>query len=70
MRTREERREEERRYEADVYYEAWRSGMDPERAVSCALDCYDAGRTAEECVSHTRSRIYREQERIWEGGED
>lgn len=31
MKSREERREEERKYNADVYYEVWRSGGNPDR---------------------------------------
>jgi len=31
MRNREEQREDERRYEADVYYDVWRNGGDPDR---------------------------------------
>ena len=31
MRTREEQREERREYEADVFYEVWRSGGNPDR---------------------------------------
>uniref|UniRef100_A0A6M3L7R4 Uncharacterized protein n=1 Tax=viral metagenome TaxID=1070528 RepID=A0A6M3L7R4_9ZZZZ len=31
MRTREERRDEERRYEGDVVYDVWRNGGNPDR---------------------------------------
>ena len=31
MRTREERRDEERRYEGDVVYDIWRNGGNPDR---------------------------------------
>lgn len=46
MRDRDERRE----FEADVFYEAWRRGYDPDRAVACADDCYYNDRTPEQCV--------------------
>lgn len=53
-----ERREEARReYRADVFYEAWRSGIDPDRAADCANDCYYDGRTPEQCVAGTAREI-------------
>jgi len=58
-----ERREEERReYRADVFYEAWRRGIDPDRASECASDCYYDGRSASECVDGTAAQIRRERE--------
>jgi hypothetical protein len=52
----EERREEQRKFEADVFYDAWRRGLDPDRAVGCARDCHDDGRTPEECVDGFAAR--------------
>lgn len=46
----ERRREERRQFENDVFYEAWRRGYDPDRASHCAADCYEEGRTADQCV--------------------
>ena len=37
----EKEREERREREADVFYEAWRSGMDPDRALSRYQDQCD-----------------------------
>lgn len=58
-------REEERRYESDVFYDAWRRGMDPDRAVECAHDCYREGVSPEQCVDATAQKIadarYRQQ---------
>ena len=56
MRTREEEREERRRFEADVYYEAWRQGRDPDRYSECAEDCYYDGKSPQECVADTAER--------------
>lgn len=44
------RDDERRNYEADVFYAAWRRGLDPDRATECADDCYWNGRTPTECV--------------------
>ena len=44
------RDEEIRKYEGDVYYDAWRRGLNPDRAVDCARDCYWDGCQPEECV--------------------
>lgn len=62
MKTYEERRDERREYEADVSYEAWRRGMNPDRAVGCASDCYYDGKSASECVDGTQREIRRERE--------
>ena len=42
--------EERRKYDGDVVYEAWRRGLNSDRAADCADDCYYAGRSPEECV--------------------
>lgn len=64
------RRDKRREYEGDVFYDAWRRGIDPDRAVQCASDCYYDGKSAEECVDGTAREIRRErerrQERQWE----
>jgi len=39
-----------RKFEGDVAYEAWRRGLNPDRAVECADDCYWDRKTPEECV--------------------
>jgi len=58
-----ERRDEERRqYSGDVFYEAWRRGIDPDRASECASDCYYDGKSASECVDGTARDIRRERE--------
>ena len=56
-------REDDRKYEADVFYEAWRRGVDPDRAVECASDCRIDGYSPEECVDGTAREIRREHER-------
>ena len=56
-------RDDQREYEGDVFYEAWRRGMDPDRAVRCANDCYWDGKTASECVDGTAIEMRRERER-------
>lgn len=50
-------REERRQFEGDVFYDAWRRGLDPDRAVECADDCREAGRTAEQCVDGLAQRV-------------
>lgn len=64
-------RDEERKFENDVYYEAWCRGLDPDRAVECASDCFWDGRSPEACVDGYQSRIERQrkpssQEWEWE----
>jgi hypothetical protein len=54
---RDREREERRRFEGDVFYDAWRRGLDPDRAVECADDCREAGRTAEQCVDGLAQRV-------------
>lgn len=66
MRTREEEREERRRFEADVYYEAWRQGRDPDRYAECAEDCYYDGKSPKECVADTVERDRRRRAAIAE----
>lgn len=56
-------REDRRKYEADVWYEAWRRGYDADRAAECAEDCYYAGRLPEQCVDGYASRARAEHER-------
>lgn len=49
MKTREEQREEQRRYEGDVSYEVWRGGGNPDRVdYDRVLDGYYDGRQASE----------------------
>jgi hypothetical protein len=62
MKTYEERRREEREYQADVEYEAWRRGINPDRASECASDCYYDGKTASECVDGTQRELRRQRE--------
>lgn len=50
-------------YESEVFYEAWRRGIDPDRAVRCADDCYYDRRSAEECVDGTARQIRAEREK-------
>lgn len=51
-----EHREREREFESEVFYEAWRSGLNPDRAAECAADCYWDGKTPQECVDdHARA---------------
>lgn len=60
---RDREREERRQYEGDVYYDAWRRGLNPDRAVSCADDCYDRGRSAEQCVDGYAQEVRQERAR-------
>lgn len=60
---REREREERRQYEGDVFYDAWRRGLNPGRAVECAEDCYYAGRSPEQCVDGYAQRVRSERER-------
>jgi hypothetical protein len=53
---RDREREERREFEGDVFYDAWRRGLDPDRAVQCADDCREAGRTPEQCVDGLAQR--------------
>lgn len=56
----EERREEERRYQSDVFYEVWRSGGNPDRINDDRVsDRMDRGYTAEENAS-AELRAHRE----------
>lgn len=49
MKSRDEQREERLRYEADVAYEVWRGGGNPDRVdYERAADGYYDGRTAED----------------------
>lgn len=57
MRSYEERREERRQYEADVHYEAWRSGcreIDPDRIY----DAYYEGQSAKSLVDQALYEQY------------
>lgn len=51
------RSDERRKYENDVFYEAWARGLDPDRATECAEDCYYDGRSPEACVDGYASRV-------------
>lgn len=59
MRDRDERRE----YKADVFYEAWCRGYNPDKAVDCAYDCFDAGRSPKQCVDGYAQRVRDQQRR-------
>ena len=49
MKTRDEQREEQRRYEGDVWYDVWRSGGNPDRVDhDRVIDGYYEGRQAED----------------------
>lgn len=57
MGTREERREEERRYEGDVWYEVWRSGGNPDRVdLDRVSDAFYDGLSTEDCASRELRR--------------
>lgn len=62
-----DRNEEQRRrdFEGDVFYEAWRRGLNPDRATDCAMDCYHDGRTPDQCINgyEAHARRQREQRR-------
>lgn len=57
--------ERRREFENDVFYDAWRRGLNPDRATECAMDCYWEGRSPEQCVDgyEARVRAQREQRR-------
>lgn len=57
------RRDEQREFENDVFYEAWRRGLDPDRAVQCADDCYWDGKTPEDCVNEYQQKVCAARER-------
>lgn len=59
-----DRSEESRRreFESEVFYEAWRRGLNPDRATDCAQDCYWDHRSPEECVDGYEARVRRQQE--------
>jgi len=59
---RDREREERRQFEGDVFYDAWRRGLNPDRAVECADDCRDAGRTPEQCVDGYASKVRQQRE--------
>lgn len=61
------RRDEIRKYENDVFYEAWSRGLNPDRAVECAEDCYWNGREPEQCVDgYQRHLLQQRQQREYE----
>jgi hypothetical protein len=67
MRTIKEQREERRRYEADVVYETWRSGGDPDRVnVERTEEHYYNGDSCENAVRdelrHQRPKSQEEEE--------
>lgn len=55
-------REALRKFEGDVFYEAWSRGINPDRAAECAYDCYRDGITPTECVDGTARMERRERE--------
>jgi hypothetical protein len=65
MKSYEERREERREYEADVYYEVWRSGGSPDRIDTDRVEQnYYDGLTEERaaCVEIEKQRPVRDEE--------
>lgn len=69
-----DRTEQQRRrdFESDVFFEAWRRGLNPDRATDCAQDCYWDGRSPEQCVDgyEARVRAQREQRQLEEEQRD
>ena len=58
MRSRDEQREEQRRYEGDVWYDVWRGGGNPDRVDhDRVIDGYYEGRQAEDVA---RSELRRQ----------
>lgn len=51
-----------REFENDVFYDAWRRGLNPDRATECAMDCYWEGRTPEQCVDGYEAQVRRQRE--------
>lgn len=58
-----QRNDERRKYEGDVFYEAWRRGLNPDRATDCATDCFYDGRSPEQCVDGYEARERRRRQR-------
>lgn len=57
MRSREERREDERRYQGDVTYEVWRRGGNSDRVDRDRVrDCFDDGLSSETAASREMRR--------------
>lgn len=62
MRDREQERNERREYDADVFYEVWRSGRNPDRINDDRVsDHYYDGDSSEQAASH-EIRLQREAE--------
>lgn len=57
------RRDEQQEFKDDVIYEAWRRGLNPDRAVECADDCYWNDRTPEQCVDGYARKVKAARER-------
>lgn len=55
-------RDARREFEADVFYDAWSRGLNPDRATQCADDCYYDGRTASECVDGYARQVERQRQ--------
>lgn len=56
-------KDERREFEGDVFVEAWRRGLNPDRASDCASDCYYEGRTPTQCVDGYEQQVRRQQAR-------
>lgn len=62
MKSREQERDERRRYEGDVAYEVWRSGRDADRISHDRMEShYYAGDSAQAAANH-EIRLQRQQE--------
>ncbi len=55
-------RDDRRKFENDVFYDAWSRGLNPDRATECADDCYYDGRTASECVDGYARQVERQRQ--------
>ncbi len=55
-------RDERRQFENDVFYDAWSRGLNPDRAIECADDCYYDRRTPSECVNGYERQVHVRQE--------
>ena len=68
MRTREERREEERRYEGDVVYNVWRNGGNPDRVNLDRVDeHFDRGDQSDQATrDELRHQRPKPQEEEWQ----
>ncbi len=66
MRTREEIREERKKYEADVFYEVWRDGGNPDN-INCDMvdDAYYDGKYPEEIANKIIQRQHEKYKRSY-----